>query len=914
MQGNNFRKAIPVFGKMPLTLALLLIVCALPIARAQNPPAPAPAGPTEDEARAQFITQDAARAAAKEGTDERAKAAQTADRLVQLIAWDEFDVRHYDEAASWFAAHARLNREFYVNESAFYKAVKKPEFDKTQAGLEQAFAKWRAQLAAATDPAKKVTLQKVVNGIPDMRNTLAEGYLAEMETLADGANDLPARLGLEQQDLALRQATLTEMQQIGAPADKIAQQQGRIASSLSSIGLVQERMAQFNAAEKSYRQALALRQSLPADDAERDIVGSLTDLGDLYDKMGDLPHARAFYEQALKAIEDNQPLVQKALAAKMRPEYAGLDQKTVDGFMAERRQELIATNIMSQFVTLNNLAGEIEDMGDYKTALEDYSRALALIDTLPADGPAAIFKGVLRAKALNNIAVAHGASGEIDRATTASAAAFSNKNTYRVYERIVKLLIKMGRAEEAFDYYNRAGSTQLQDALSLASVKTTDTRLQALLDRVKEGRAQQQAQTAQLQAQQSKPKADQDPVTIQNLRYQMAATTKEVLDATDDIRDKYADAYPSIVTVTPTALSDAQPAIPPDVALIEYAPLGDQVYIFVVTHDTLKLYATPVKPDALYARIRAVRDQLTTPESKAPLVARGTEAVPSRGEQNGASLTDNLSALYDMLITPIASEIAAKKTLAFIPTQLLSYLPMQALGRKEGGGLHYLIQDKEIVYLAGADILKAVQPHPAESEGKGLMAFGNPTGANLPFAQSEVNAIARIFPASTTYSGAQATKGALEDAKSQTVRILHFATHGYLDAAHPHKSFIFMANGDAPAGQLTFGEIETLHLDKVDLVTLSACQTALQGEEPKGTEVASLAEAFTRAKAHTIVASLWSVADESTQALMVAFYQNLAVGQSKAAALRAAQLQLLRDPRYAHPYYWAPFILMGDWK
>lgn len=1094
-----------MFRKAFFSLALTLTLYALPAARAGNPPAPtppvttAPAAKllTDDEARAQFAMTDAARAAAPEGTKKRADAAQQAENLARVIAWDEFEAGHYDEAAHWFARRAALEHENYANEVAFQETVGKPESDKLAATLGSSCEKIRARLATTKDPKTQAVLQRVVDGIPEMGYSTRYSYLALVETWVSLAGDLPKLLGYCRQNVALGKATLLEMQQAGLPPEKKLKMQNAIAKSLEQVGDVQARMAQFDAAERTYQEALALRRSLPEDDPERDVAESLSDLARLHEDQGDLPRARTFYEQALKAIEDNQPTLQKALAAGPTPEQAGLPQKDVDESLGVYRQSLILSSVMGQALALNNLGGVREDMGDYKTALDYFGKARAVNETIPTNGPMAAMLGAglmasIRANALvrnmGNVAVAHADSGAVDqaiqeeqtvlewdkrlgegsatalvnlgnlysekgdtekawlyteqaekefaanqdlrgvigaslslagqasedgrlpaaednarlaltvarqtgdlgwlasatrqmaavrlkqgqldeadallteaaqtdaqvgsplseenttdlqgrvleargrndaalvkykaavdllervRATTASASDFSNlRSTSRVYERIVTLLLKMGRTGEAFDYYNRAGSSRLQASLRRTSVKTRAPSLQALLDRIQGLQIQQKTLTTRLQADQARPAAEQDTTVIQSLKYRIAATQGEFYRVTDALRRKDKNLYATVVTVKPTALADAQASIPADVAVIEYAPLGDALYVFVATHDSLKVYQPPVRPDDLNACIKAVRAQLTTPSSDAPTPVRGTAPVEAGGGADAASLSDNLAALYGMLIAPIAAEIAAKKTLAFIPTQLLYYLPMQALGRKEAGGLHYLIEDKALVYLTGADVLKAVSAPPPSTGGGRLVAFGNPTGADLPFAQAEVEAIGRIFPASTVYAGPQATKTAAQDLKSQGARILHFATHGYLNA-DPNDSFIFLANGKSKAGQLSFGEIEGMHLGGVDLVTLSACQTALQAQDPDGSEVASLAESFSRAQAHTVVASLWSVADESTQTLMVAFYKNLAAGQSKAAALRSAELQLLHDPRTRHPYYWAPFILMGDWK
>ena len=112
------------------------------------------------------------------------------------------------------------------------------------------------------------------------------------------------------------------------------------------------------------------------------------------------------------------------------------------------------------------------------------------------------------------------------------------------------------------------------------------------------------------------------------------------------------------MTVNPKALKETQRSIPPGVMLVQYAPLGEQLYIFLVSKESLKIVIAPGKPEDLWKKIKTVRKQITTGES-------------------GGPLTKNLTALYDLLITPIEAELEPIKTIAFIPNQLLFYLPMQ---------------------------------------------------------------------------------------------------------------------------------------------------------------------------------------------------------------------------------------------
>jgi CHAT domain-containing protein len=544
-------------------------------------------------------------------------------------------------------------------------------------------------------------------------------------------------------------------------------------------------------------------------------------------------------------------------------------QKKLDdakGLIDEAQAADAKTGSLNDRIGTLGIAGEIlEARGENEKALEVYKEAVKLTESV--------------------------------RATAASETAFADvKKNYRPYERIVRALIKLNRADDAFDYLNRAKSKKLQDSLRLSSVKGGDKNMQALLERANGLENKLQATNAQLQAEQTKPEPERDKAKIENLKQVVASTTGEFRKVFEEIKTSNPN-YEKFMTVNPKQLKETQRSIPPGVMLVQYAPLGEQLYVFLVSKESVKIVIAPAKPEELWKKIKTLRKQITSGES-------------------GAPLTKNLTSLYDALIAPIESELEPIKVVAFIPNQLLFYLPMQALAKKQAdGSMRYLIEDKQIVYLAAADVMKVVQPPDAEKSRDGMVAFGNPTGANLPSAEKEVKAIAEVFPSTEVLSGGEVTKVALNAEARLNKKIVHFATHGILNASKPSDSYIQLAAAaDEAQAHLTVGEVWDLPLQKVSLVTLSACESALGDKEPDGGEITTLAEAFSTAGATTVLASLWSVGDESTKELMVEFYSKLANGASKAEALQAAEIKMLRNPKFSRPLYWAPFILMGDWR
>ena len=189
----------------------------------------------------------------------------------------------------------------------------------------------------------------------------------------------------------------------------------------------------------------------------------------------------------------------------------------------------------------------------------------------------------------------------------------------------------------------------------------------------------------------------------------------------------------------------------------------------------------------------------------------------------------------------------------------------------------------------------------------------------LPFTRQEADRIIKL-------AGPQSSMEALDFLASLATatspelgqyRYLHFATHGYLDSEQPELSAIVLAlvdkNGHPQTGFLRASDIYNLKLP-ADLVVLSACQTGL-GKEIRGEGIVGLTRGFMYAGAPRVIVSLWSVNDRATDELMGAFYEKLLRQKlTPAAALRQAQMTMLKDKRWSAPYYWAAFVQQGEWK
>jgi CHAT domain-containing protein len=220
-----------------------------------------------------------------------------------------------------------------------------------------------------------------------------------------------------------------------------------------------------------------------------------------------------------------------------------------------------------------------------------------------------------------------------------------------------------------------------------------------------------------------------------------------------------------------------------------------------------------------------------------------------------------------------------------------------------------LVQDHTIFSISDLDVFldEVVQ------DDLKLVAFGN-ADRTLPNAEVEVFDIADLFEGAQVYVRDEATETRAKETPP-TFNVMHLATHGTLDFNDFEKSYLTLAAapGQEEDGRLTLGEIWGLStLQNYRLVTLSACRSAVNDDFEDGWPV-SPATAFFDVGVSTVVASLWEVDDRATSLLMSAFYGGLAE-MGAAGSLRAAQRTLMEIPEYADPYYWAPFIVTGDWR
>lgn len=262
------------------------------------------------------------------------------------------------------------------------------------------------------------------------------------------------------------------------------------------------------------------------------------------------------------------------------------------------------------------------------------------------------------------------------------------------------------------------------------------------------------------------------------------------------------------------------------------------------------------------------------------------------------------AALYEKLVAPLNPYIRHRKVV-LVPHGVLHYLPFAALWNAKEK--RFLLEERILTLAPSANVLRFIAEKGSSNEGRALV-LGNPDGS-LVFAEAEAAAVAGLQGLKPLL-GSDAMESEVH-ARAGKLDLLHLAAHGAYDSVNPLFSRVELAPGGGHDGSLEVHEIFDLDLAGADLVVLSACNTAL-GEHSRGDEMVGMTRAFLYAGSPAVVTSLWRVDDEASGELMKRFYRHLGEGISTAQSLRQAQLGVMAEERWKSPYFWAAFTLTGD--
>jgi CHAT domain-containing protein len=333
-----------------------------------------------------------------------------------------------------------------------------------------------------------------------------------------------------------------------------------------------------------------------------------------------------------------------------------------------------------------------------------------------------------------------------------------------------------------------------------------------------------------------------------------------------------------------------QKMLKPDEVVVAYHALPDRLMAWVLSNEGVREVPLPVaiKRADLARLVDAYRDTLIN-----------LKPAVDVGDKIGT-----------LLLAPL--DIAAGKRMIIVPHGPLHYLPFQAL-RVDG---QYLIERNPMSIAPSISIAaKLAERTPTVSAQ--LVAFGNPTinpevADPLPGAEREVHALSRQFPGATLFFKEQANKTNFQSS-APGARLLHVAAHAVADTLDPLHSKVLLADENGQPNYLEARDVLGMNLTGTAMIALSACESGL-GRVEDGDEVLGFTRSFLSAGTSTLLASLWPVSDAATETLMTTLYDDLAKGVVVQDAMRDAQRAVLANPETAHPFFWAPFNLIGNWR
>ena len=666
------------------------------------------------------------------------------------------------------------------------------------------------------------------------------------------------------------------------------------AATLNNIAIVCDDLAQYEKALAMYDSALSIKRE----------IRSLRSEGITLHNMGTTLNALKLYENALshfyQALE-----IQRELNDPRGEAYT-LDDIGVAFYLLGQYERSLAyldtalilkrriKDLHGQGITVSNIGRTLHAIAKYDKAIEYYDSAVTILAALE-DRPAlgAIFDYIGRV---------HEDMANVEKAVVYYKKAIDVKEAIRcelhrtelkesfietesdVYERLIILLIMLNRYDEAFDYLERSHSEKLRAAFERGDMVAHDPSLRRILERISFISSEMEYLKVRYQDNEI------EQVVFENEMTELKGVFNQKML---DLKIHHPQLY-NIMVPQQRMLQHVQESIPDSTLFMEFASVGNAYVVLLFTRHTFLAQSRESPKDSI--------DQWVI------------EALTSLKRQDDESTIDRqYKHLYDVLIRPSEPQIREYPSIVVIPYGPLHYLPFHALIRThDNGSPQYFVQWKRISYLPSASFLIDLLEE-KESKKQRLLALGNADGT-LPSAEIEVDLIAQLFPESKVCKCDSARKDRFIE-MCGNFQLIHLATHGILDP-DPRFSYILLA--PPSEGKLTVREILGLsgHFKRTSLVTLSACETAVESRpEEAGMELVTLCNAFKVAGVPTTVASLWEIADRSTALFMRDFYKNIRIeGKDKLEALRQAQISMLGHERYSHPYYWAPFILIGNWQ
>ncbi|MEM7793708.1 MAG: tetratricopeptide repeat protein [Cyanobacteria bacterium P01_C01_bin.118] len=711
----------------------------------------------------------------------------------------------------------------------------------------------------------------------------------------------------------------------------------RMGTSLNNIGGIYSHLGDTDRALDYYQQALASHQETGDRHGEALLFNNI---GGLYASQNSNQQAREHYLRSLtiyQIIGERNGLAQ--VLHNLGSFYAdqGNPEQSLDYYLRSLTIRQDIGDLGGQAFTLNNIGNLYDNLGDDDRALNYYEQSLAIFQSTGEQAGAS--------KVLANIGDWFEDQGETNQAIVFYKQAINIYETIRTnnqtlsqdlqqtytdtvvdnYRTLATLLLDQGRIPEAQQVLDLLKLEELREFTNTRAVWTSNgIRLSEPEQTVADAHGSLIALGNKLVECERNNCTELDTLYEQqeNLLAQYDAELERFVEAVrTNRRDDSIFQDPDSISGDAQALLEAYAADEQNTLLVYPFVLEDKLWlVWVTVGDVVGSIEVPVSQGELATTVQQF----------------GTLLNSRSSDLNELQATSQK--LHNWIIQPIAAELEQNNIdhLVFVNDRVTRYIPMGALY----DGENYLLERYTVstVLAPGATDMSDRLDSVTHSNVLGLGLTEAVENFNpLPAVRDELAGIIKgqdgdgIYPGQT-FLNQDFTFDAFKN-NVQGNRILHVATHAAFEPGRPEESFIVLGDGS----RMKIPDIETMQrrLRNLHLVVLSACQTALGGtNQEDGTEITGLSSYFLEAnRAETVVASLWSVNDQSTSVLMQRFYENLAAGEPKADALRNAQLSLLGSDQagggderiirqrqeaasgassLAHPYFWAPFILIGN--
>jgi hypothetical protein len=459
-----------------------------------------------------------------------------------------------------------------------------------------------------------------------------------------------------------------------------------------------------------------------------------------------------------------------------------------------------------------------------------------------------------------------------------------------VYQELVLLCLDRGALEEALHHAERAKSRAFAERLAGSVDVSVDPRAIAaadaqILERMRELRDQIGWLYSRL--------GDGD---APHLRREVSSREAELVRQQRRLRPA---SRPQAVALgiggtaleAGSTLAGLRRRLQPGTVVLEYFQAGDELVLFVF--DARHLTAHRLGP---IGRVQELVDRFRFQVGKFGL---GHAYVQAHAASMLSHVNQILADLYTLLIGSCLTNVRDAERLIVVPHGVLHYLPFHALIDPSSG--IPLVEQVEVAHAPSATVLASCYDRPSVPEGLGSRLLVGVPAPNIPHVAGEIDTLERLFGPSLVLSGPEATEEAFRR-HAPEANVIHLASHAVFRQDNPLFSAIRLADG-----WLSLYDLYGLRL-RASLVTLSACETGVN-HVLAGDELVGLARGFFQSGTASVVVSLWAVNDASTARLMQRFYTRLETGLGPAAAMRLAQIDLRRE--YPHPYYWAPFLVIG---